>query len=249
MSAPAIWHDVECGSYDADLPLWEELAATVGERSADVLDLGCGTGRVAVYLAKRGNRVAALDRDELLLAELRHRLATRELPIEVVHADARSFELGRRFDAVFAPMQLAQLLRGTTQRRAMLAATARHLRPGGVFAAALMDLEGEVVGDEYAPPMPDMREIEQWVYCSQPVAIRPIERGHAISLERVRTTVSPEGDQEVTQARERLELVPPEKLEDEARAEGLMVAERRIIPPTDEHVGSVVVVASAPEAR
>jgi len=35
----AIWHDIECGAYTADLPLWEELAG--GGR---VLDVGAGTG-------------------------------------------------------------------------------------------------------------------------------------------------------------------------------------------------------------
>jgi tRNA G46 methylase TrmB len=51
VSAEAIWHDVECGSYQADLPLWEELAQRA---QGAVLELGCGTGRVALHLARRG---------------------------------------------------------------------------------------------------------------------------------------------------------------------------------------------------
>ena len=45
--APAhvVWHDVECGGYDADLPLWRELAREAG---GPVLDVGAGTGRVAL---------------------------------------------------------------------------------------------------------------------------------------------------------------------------------------------------------
>ena len=57
MSA-AIWHDIECGAYTADLPLWEELAA-----GGTVLDVGAGTGRVALRLARAGCAVTALDRD------------------------------------------------------------------------------------------------------------------------------------------------------------------------------------------
>ena len=36
-----VWHDLECGGYDADLPLWRELAA---DADGPVLDLGAGTG-------------------------------------------------------------------------------------------------------------------------------------------------------------------------------------------------------------
>ena len=61
----AIWHDVECGAYDADLPLWEELADEAG---GPVLDLGCGTGRVALHLSRRGHRVLGLDTEASFLA-------------------------------------------------------------------------------------------------------------------------------------------------------------------------------------
>ena len=57
--APAVaWHDVECGGYRADLPLWLELAAAAG---GPVLDVGAGTGRVALELARAGHDVTALD--------------------------------------------------------------------------------------------------------------------------------------------------------------------------------------------
>ena len=63
-----IWHDLECGYYELDLPLWRELAD--GARGP-VLDIGAGTGRVALDLARRGHEVVALDRDAELLAALR----------------------------------------------------------------------------------------------------------------------------------------------------------------------------------
>ena len=48
-----LWHDLECGGYDLDLPLWRELADREG---SPVLDVGAGTGRVALDLARRGPR-------------------------------------------------------------------------------------------------------------------------------------------------------------------------------------------------
>jgi len=85
-----IWHDVECGGYSADLPLWDELADSAGP--GPVLELGCGTGRVALHLARRGHRVVGLDRDSELVEALRQRAG--ELPVRAVAADARDFDLG-----------------------------------------------------------------------------------------------------------------------------------------------------------
>ena len=59
-----VWHDLECGGYDADLPLWRELAR---EAAGGVLDVGAGTGRVALDLAAAGHDVTALDLDPALL--------------------------------------------------------------------------------------------------------------------------------------------------------------------------------------
>lgn len=83
-----IWHDAECGRYTADLPLWRELAAAAGGR---ILDVGAGTGRVALDLAAAGHEVLALDRCDALLSALRarERRRTHERAVEAVTADAR----------------------------------------------------------------------------------------------------------------------------------------------------------------
>ena len=114
----AIWHDVECGSYTADLELWEELS---GEGAA-VLDLGCGTGRVALHLARRGRRVTGLDRDPQLLAALELRAGLEELHVDTrVRRRARlrprrGVRRGVRADAAPA----AARRRGRTARAAVL---------------------------------------------------------------------------------------------------------------------------------
>jgi SAM-dependent methyltransferase len=239
----AVWHDLECGSYAADLPLWEELADSPPR---DVLDLGCGTGRVSVRLAGRGHRVTGLDLEPTLLEEAARRARARGVEMDTVLGDARSFELGRRFDVVLAPMQLVQLFDGSEERLSMLSAAAAHLRPGGLFAGALMELADEPLGEEYIPPVPDMREVDGCVYSSQPVALRPVDGGAAISLDRVRTTVALDGARTSTASEIRLELLSADAFEEEVAAAGLELAGRRVVGPTDDHVGSVVVLATAP---
>ena len=232
-----IWHDVECGAYDADLPLWRELADATG--GGPVLDVGAGTGRVTLDLARHGIEVHALDVDAALLGALRQRAGA--LPVHTHAADARAFELGdRRFALVLAPMQTVQLRGGADGRASLLRAVRRHLAPGGVFAAALANtVEGFEEG-EVTAPVPDMREVGGVVYASRPTAIRAERDGFV--LLRVREKVSADGRREVSGDETRLDRVPAATLEAEGRAAGLRVLDRLAVAETDDHVGSEVVV-------
>lgn len=228
-----IWHDVECGAYDADLRLWEALAEQAG---GPVLDLGCGTGRVALHLARRGHSVIGLDVDPELIDSLAARAAG--LPVETVVADARDFELGREVALALAPMQTLQLLPGAAGRQACLRQVSSHLRSGGRFAAAILERMPEPDGSP--PPLPDVREVDGWVYSSLAVeaAVGPEE----IFVRRLRQTVSPAGELSEEGNEVRIATFPAARLEAEAAGAGLVPAARHEIPPTDIHVGSTVVV-------
>jgi SAM-dependent methyltransferase len=240
-----VWHDVECGAYAADLPLWVELAGD-GE-ACNVLELGSGTGRVALTLAALKHRVTGIDTDPELVEELNRRADAHGVAVEAVVADVRSFSLGQSFDLVIAPMQVVQLLRGRKERMAMLSRIRSHLRPGGTAAFALLGPEEEWAAAPDDAPLPDMREEGAWVYASLPVAVRLVEDGTALTLERLRKAVSPSGDVQEEPWSIRLELVPPEALEEEARAVGLEPLPSREISATEDHVGSTVVLLRRPE--
>ncbi|HET7120331.1 MAG TPA: class I SAM-dependent methyltransferase [Solirubrobacterales bacterium] len=229
----AIWHDVECGSYAADLPLWEELA---DRRGGPVLELGCGTGRVVLHLARRGHELVGLDAEAELLAALRER--AEGLPVTTHLADAREFELPGQVDLVLAPTHLLQLLEGPEERIACLRSVAAALRPGGLLAAAIIEEMPEP--DGAPPPLPDVRELEGWVYSSLAVeaAIGPGE----IVVRRLRHTVSPDGELSEEPNEIRIATFSAATLEAEAAMVGLAPVERREIPATDLHVGSLVVV-------
>lgn len=242
-----IWHDVECGAYAADLPLWEELAAG---SDGTVLEFGCGTGRVALHLARRGHRVIGLDRDPELIEALAARAsdldhsgvgrksdAPDDLAVEAVVGDARDFELDEPVALALAPMQFLQLLPGAAARLACLHRVAACLQPGGLLAAALVESLPDA--DWSLPPLPDVREVDGWVYSSLPVVAAP--EGDRIVLRRLRQTVSPGGDLREEDDVIRLQALSAAGLEEEAAQAGFTSAGRRRIAETEAHVGSTVV--------
>jgi SAM-dependent methyltransferase len=237
-----LWHDVECGGYAADLPLWRELAAEHAP-AQPVLDLGAGTGRVALDLARAGHEVVALDLDANLLDALRERAAAGRLPVEAVQGDARDYALGRRFALVIAPMQTVQLLGGAEGRAAFLRAAAAHLCPGGLLACALADALEGFDAAHTEPPLPDVLERDGWVYASQPVAVRP--QAAWTTIERIRQVVSPQGERSAEGDVVRLDRLDGDTLEAEGVAAGLHAAGRRFVEMTDDHVGSEVVLLRA----
>ncbi|HVG76426.1 MAG TPA: hypothetical protein VM824_13685, partial [Thermoleophilaceae bacterium] len=167
-------------------------------------------------------------------------LADRTPAVETVEADARSFELGRTFALVLAPMQLAQILGGHNGRVAMLEHVHAHLIPGGTLAAALTDLREVILDDTASPPLPDMLERDGWVFSSQPVSLAADDDG--LRVERRRQAVSPGGEIEETMTTIAFDFVSAGRFEAEARAAGLEPIGRREIPETLDHFGSTVVV-------
>jgi SAM-dependent methyltransferase len=231
-----IWHDLECGRYEADLPFWRALAAA---HDGPILDIGAGTGRVALDLAHAGHDVTALDTDAELLSELERR--GRGLKVSTVIADARDFHLDSRFGLCLVPMQTVQLLGGAANRRAFLDCAREHLLPGGRIAVALAaELDEFEVVEGGPAPLPDVCELDGIVYSSAPTAVRA--DGGGFILERRREMVTRDGDLSSESDRIHLDRVEPRQFEDEARAAGYTPAPRGEIAATRDYVGSVVVV-------
>src|SRR5215510_13642614 len=105
---------------------------------AEVLELGCGFGRVSLAIAPGKRRVVGLDTSHDMLAEFRKRLA--QAPeavrghIELVVGSMERFELPHRFDAVIIPFSSFQYMLTPESQRACLASCRAHLRAGGVLA-------------------------------------------------------------------------------------------------------------------
>lgn len=237
-----VWHDLECGGYDADLPLWRALADEAAhDGHADVLDLGAGTGRVSLDLARHGHRVTALDVEAGLLHALGER--AHGLDVRTVCADARSFDLaGERFDLCLVPMQTIQLLAGASERVELMRAARRHLRPGGLLACAIvteLDPFDARDGREPAPP-PERTKVDGVRYESLPV--RVAVEGERVVLERERWR---EGCEDVETDATALAVVSAEQLAAEGRRAGLEPAGVRHVAETDQHSASEVAMLRA----
>ena len=236
MSSAAIWHDVECGGYAADLPVWERLA---GDADGPVLELGCGTGRVALRLAGRNNEVWAVDADASLLEALQERAAAQGLPVRAICADVRALDLDREFELIVAPMQLLQMLGSAAARHATLERAADHLAPGGRLAVAIVEPPSPSL-DGPAAALPDVRELDGWVYSSLPVV--HVSAAGQLEIRRHRQAVSPDGSLSEEECTDRLDALDAGALEAEAGTLGLRPVARLEVPPVDGYFGSTVVV-------
>lgn len=97
---------------------------------ARVLDAGCGTGRVAAELARRGLDVVGVDVDAAMLAQAR----AKSPDVAWIEADLADLDLGRTFDVVVLAGNVMIYLRPGTEGT-VVAALVRHLEPGGALVA------------------------------------------------------------------------------------------------------------------
>jgi SAM-dependent methyltransferase len=240
-----VWHDLECGDYRADLPLWLELADAHPE--GPILDIGAGSGRVTLALARAGRRVIALDSDPALLAALRLRAERLDIEtvetVETVCADARDFALPRDEQAplCIVPMQTLQLLGGPTGRAAFLRCARTALAPGGLLACALVvELEPFDCTAGGPGPTPEQCNLSGVLYTSQATRVA-LEPG-TIAIERHRRTGA-----QATVERDLIELdrVDAAQVEQEASALGFQPEPARHISSTADHSGSSVAMLRA----
>jgi len=233
----SIWQLVESCAYRADLPAWSELSAGSGS----VLDLGCGIGRVARYLAAEGRTVVGVDRDPAMVADM-NRLAS-EPGVSAITGDVTEIldmPLGRDlFETIIAPQQLLHILGGESSRLRMLAGVKRRLRPDGLAAFAISEWIPEE--SRTVEILPDVRELDDWVFASRPVAVE--DDGRSLTVVRLRQVVAPDGGLTESHDSITLDVIDRDTLTAELAAEGFAVERMIEVPQTERHIASVIVVA------
>ena len=131
---------LEGSSCEGDVEFFRAAARRTG---GPILDVGCGTGRVAIPLALDGREVVGIDTSAAMLRlAARHRgqltddVAAR---LTFVEADMASFDLGRTFTLIVVPFRVFQFLLTPAAQRSALGAFRRHLAPRGELIVDLFD--------------------------------------------------------------------------------------------------------------
>ena len=126
----ARWYDLFYAEFDDDLWMYQNFAGRVGAR---VLEIGVGTGRVAIPLAKAGGTVTGIDTSEAMLAIGRDKIAQAGFAdrITLIRADMRDFDLGAHFDLAIVPINTFMHNLTLDDQLAALASIGRHLAPHG----------------------------------------------------------------------------------------------------------------------
>jgi SAM-dependent methyltransferase len=136
-------YDLENSDFAPEGPFYLALAGEVG---GPVLELGCGTGRFTIPLARAGIDVTGLDLSAAMLDRAREKAG--DLPITWVEADARDYALGRLFRLVFESGATFQHMLTRADQLAFLALARHHLSPDGLLVVAALTPTPDLMTDE-----------------------------------------------------------------------------------------------------
>ncbi|MCA1845411.1 MAG: class I SAM-dependent methyltransferase [Actinobacteria bacterium] len=162
----------------ATVDLLEELA-----RKGRALELGIGTGRVAVPLAARGVQVEGIDASEAMVEKLRRRPGGEAIPVTM--GDFADVEVEGVFSLVYVPFTTFFALPSQTEQIRCLRNVAAHLEPGGSFVldAFVPDIRRFHGGQSVSAPKVEADRIMLDVARHDPVS-QTIHSSHILLSER-----------------------------------------------------------------
>jgi SAM-dependent methyltransferase len=135
MPCPAYTDPRLAACYDAANPPeahYPYYIALARDAPRTILDMGCGTGRLAVALAERGHRVSGADPSAGMMQVARGRPGAER--VRWIDSDAANLALDQRFDLIIMTGHVFQVFLEDDEVRATLRNLRRHLAPGGCLA-------------------------------------------------------------------------------------------------------------------
>jgi SAM-dependent methyltransferase len=178
-------------SFDADVPLYLELAASAGGR---VLEVACGSGRLLLPLAGAGFEVVGIDASPHMLAIARQKLEREGVRAAVREADMRTFDVLDRgpFDLAIVAVKSFAYLTERADQQACLERIAAHLRPGGLLAIDFLNPQPEWISAAVGSMRDDLLQ-------------RSDE--HGVTVSRVESVVSTDLSRQVRVIRSAYEVI------------------------------------------
>jgi ubiquinone/menaquinone biosynthesis C-methylase UbiE len=232
-----------------DVDFYREMAL---QAEGEILDLACGTGRIAIPLAQAGLHVTGLDlsTDMLRRAEQKAQAAGVSERITFLQGDMRQFDLGRTFSLIMIPFRSFLHLLHIHEQMKALTCIRKHLAPGGklvmnVFVPKISHLyeESEKMSLRGMYPLETGEQIAMWDYTRY---------DHFQQLSEVTRTyerISPEGVvTEKVVGRFTLRYIFPAELHHLLRLNGLKVVQRYgsfAKAPFDQNSSELIIVAES----
>ncbi len=137
------------------------------DTGGNILELGCGTGRILIPMAEEGHAVTGLDISENMLAKCRRKLASvsREVSerVELIKRDMTDFDIGKTFHMVIIPGHSFQHLIGTEDQIACLGTINRHLKMRGRLILDVVNVDFKIINNPR-----QYEETEEFPECKLP---------------------------------------------------------------------------------
>jgi SAM-dependent methyltransferase len=216
-------YDAHHAVHTEDIPFW----LTIAQRHAGlpVLELGCGSGRVAIALAQAGISIIGLDIDpEMLFISQRRLERLPNLDIHLFQADMTAFYLEQEFGTILLPCNTLSTF-SPADRQKIFKTASRHLHPNGWFAASIPNpsLLSELAVESAT-------EIEEII--THPLDQEPVQVSSSWKRDQVFFTVTwhydhllPDGHVDRTRVQVRHSLEPVSVYEEQLRAADLTIRE------------------------
>lgn len=139
-------YDTVVSDWPGEIDFYKALALEVYAHGQAVLEVACGTGRVAIRLAKPGGDIVGLDLSPAMLALAREKSAAMA-NVRWIQDDMTSFNLGEIFGLVIIPAHSFQFMLTPADQLACLENISRHLAPGGIIAVHVDNINVQWLGD------------------------------------------------------------------------------------------------------
>ena len=155
-------YDAWCRSVLEDIPFYVDLAVRSG---GPVLELGVGSGRVAVPTALAGVRVVGIDSSPAMLELARRRAKPHNVDLRLLEADMRMLPDLGTFALVTIPFRALLHLSSDEERRGLLTAVRDRLEPGGMLAFDVFHPDAEDIAethDRWLEREPGIWERARW---------------------------------------------------------------------------------------
>ena len=216
---PQLYHTHNSRDAD-DLDFWLDLAKRQG---GPILELGCGTGRILLLLARARHQVFGLDRDAEMLLYLKSTIPeSLRRSAHIFQGDMRAYHLSRTFPLIILPCNTYSTLPFGDRART-LDQVRRHLLPGGVFALSIPN-------PEYLQQLPRLAEPEVEDIFAHPVDGEPVQVSSAWkrSVDHLKITwiydhLLPDGNVDRLSFQVSQQIIPREIILTEFQTAGLQI--------------------------